>query len=93
MSQHEIIHIDKPDVDKELDKIKQTIKVWLDKFIEEYRETLVTEFNDPEPRGRVEKVEEQDSLNFKFITEFNFGIKVLNDEDLEKEKGRYGKTN
>ena len=76
MSEREITHFEDVDVDK----LKQSFNEWVDKFLDQYRNTLETELTDPQTRGRVEKIEEEDSLKFKFVTEFNFSIQRVKDE-------------
>ncbi len=77
MSDREITHFE----DVNVDYLKQGFNEWVDKFLDQYRETLKTEMNDPQTRGRVEESEDGDSLKFKFITEFNFSIQRVKDSD------------
>ena len=76
MSEKQITHFENLDVDT----LKQSFNEWVDKFLDQYRNTLETELTDPQTRGRVEKIEEEDSLKFKFVTEFNFSIQRVKDE-------------
>ena len=77
MSEKQITHFE----DVNVDYLKQGFNEWVDKFLDQYRETLKTEMNDPQTRGRVEELEDGDSLKFKFITEFNFSIQRVKDSD------------
>ena len=77
MSEREITHFE----DVNVDYLKQGFNEWVDKFLDQYKETLKTEMNDPQTRGRVEESEDGDSLKFKFITEFNFSIQRVKDSD------------
>ena len=70
MNEKQITHFENIDVDT----LKQSFNEWVDKFLDQYRNTLETELTDPQTRGRVEKIDEEDSLKFKFVTEFNFSI-------------------
>ena len=63
----------------DVDTIKQSFNNWIDKFLEQFRKTIETEMTDPHPRGSVDRIEDEDSLKFKFVTEFNFSI-TKNDE-------------
>ena len=94
MSKIEIKHYE----DVEVDYLKQSFSEWIDKFLEQFRKTLVTEMTDPQTRGYVvetetspflhEEDEKGESLKFSFITEFNFSIKKVNNKDSEKESGQ-----
>ena len=65
----------------DIELIKEGINQWIDKW----NNTLIeTEFNDPHERGIVTKTEDDDSLGYRFTTEFNFSIKKLKKEDMEK---------
>ena len=77
MSEREITHFE----DVNVDYLKQGFNEWVDKFLDQYKETLKTEMNDPQTRGRVEESEDEDSLKFKFITEFNFSIQRVKESD------------
>ena len=77
MSEREIIHFEDVDVDK----LKQSFNEWVDKFLEQFRKTIETEMTDPQTRGSVERIEDDDSLKFKFVTEFNFSIKKIKKEE------------
>ena len=63
----------------------ETIKEGFNKWIDKWKESVIDEeFNDPPERGTVQKIEDDDLLKFKFITEFNFSItKLKNDLDDE----------
>ena len=64
----------------DLELIKKGFNRWIDKWKES---VIDEEFNNPQGGGGiVQKIEDEDSLRFKFITEFNFSItKPDNDED------------
>jgi len=74
MSQIEIVEYD-------IERIKEGFNQWIDKTNEIYIEK---EFNDPHERGTVTRTEDDDSLKYSFTTEFNFSIKKLKKEDMEK---------
>ena len=76
MSEKEITHFE----DLDVDKLKQSFNEWVDKFLEQFRKTIETEMTDPQTRGNVERIEDDDSLKFKFVTEFNFSIQRVKDE-------------
>ena len=65
----------------DLETIKEGFNNWIDKWKES---VIDEEFNDPPERGTVQKIEDDDLLKFKFITESNFSItKLKNDLDDE----------
>ena len=74
MSQTKIVEYD-------IERIKKGFIKWLDKTNKLYIEK---EFNDPHERGIVTRTEDDDSLGYRFTTEFNFSIKKLKKEDMEK---------
>ena len=76
MSEKEITHFEDVDVDK----LKQSFNEWVDKFLKQFRKTIETEMTDPQTRGSVERIEDDDSLKFKFVTEFSFSIQRVKDE-------------
>ena len=39
---------------------------------------------DPDTRGRVLKIEDEDSLKYKFVTEFHFSINKVKKEDSDE---------
>ena len=77
MSEREITHFEELDVDT----LKESFNEWIEKFLDQIRKTLEIEMTDPQTRGRVVKIEDEDSLKFKFITEFNFSIKKIKKEE------------
>ena len=77
MNEREITHFEDVDVDK----LKQSFNEWVDKFLDQFRKTIETEMTDPQTRGNVERIEDDDSLKFKFVTEFNFSIQRVKDSD------------
>ena len=81
MSEKEITHFEDVDVDK----LKQSFNEWVDKFLDQFRKTLETEMTDPQTRGRVLKIEDEDSLKYKFVTEFNFSINKVKKENSDEE--------
>ena len=70
---------DEPD----LETVKEGFNQWIEKF---HDQILEIEFHDPDDRGRVQKIEDDDSLKFRFVTEFNFSIMKLKRENSEEEK-------
>ena len=69
--------------DLDLETVKEGFNQWMDKF---HDSILKKEFTDPEERGRVQKIEDEDSLKFRFVTEFNFSItKLKKDEEADEE--------
>ena len=63
----------------------ETIKEGFNKWIDKWKESVIDEeFNDPPEKGTVQKIEDDNLLKFKFITEFNFLITKLNN-DLDDE--------
>ena len=58
----------------DVDTLKKGFCYWVDKFLSLYEEPLKTEMSDPDIRGRVFKIEGDDSLKYSFRTEFNFKI-------------------
>ena len=67
-----------------MDKLKQSFNEWVDKFLDQFRKTLETEMTDPQTRGRVLKIEDEDSLKYKFVTEFHFSINKVKKEDSDE---------
>ena len=65
----------------DVDTIKQSFNNWIDKFLEQFRKTIETEMTDPQTRGSVERIEDDDSLKFKFVTEFSFSIQRVKESD------------
>ena len=53
-------------------------------FYEYDLETIKEEFNDPHERGTVQKIEDNNSLKFKFITEFNFSITKMSEDEVDE---------
>ena len=41
--------------------------------------------SDPDTRGRVLKIEDEDSLKYKFVTEFHFSINKVKKENSDEE--------
>ena len=74
MSQTKIVEYD-------IERIKKGFIKWLDKTNKLYIEK---EFNDPYERGIVTRTEDDDSLGYRFTTEFNFSIRKRKKEDMEK---------
>ena len=74
MSQTKIVEYD-------IESIKEGFIKWLDKTNKLYIEK---EFNDPHERGIVTRTEDDDSLGYRFTTEFNFSIRKRKKEDMEK---------
>jgi len=72
-----ITELEKVDVDV----LKEGFCSWVDKFLNLYEEPLKTEMSDPDIRGRVFKIEDDDSLKYTFRTEFNFSIKKIKKEE------------
>ena len=68
-------------IEYDIERIKKGFIKWLDKTNKLYIEK---EFNDPHERGIVTRTEDDDSLGYRFTTEFNFSVKKLNKEDMEK---------
>ena len=64
----------------DLETIKEGFNKWLDKWKES---VIDEEFNDPHERGTVQKIEDDNSLKFKFITEFNFSITKMSEDEVE----------
>ena len=81
MREKEITHFEDVDVDK----LKQSFNEWVDKFLDQFRKTLETEMTDPQTRGRVLKIEDEDSLKYKFVTEFNFSINKVKKKNSDEE--------
>ena len=65
----------------DIELIKEGFNQWIDKW---EHSLIEIEFNDPEERGIVTRTEDDDSLGYRFTTEFNFSIKKLKKEDMEK---------
>ena len=65
----------------DIELIKEGFNQWIDKWNDSLIEK---EFNDPHERGIVTRTEDDDSLGYRFTTEFNFSIKKLKKEDMEK---------
>ena len=62
----------------DLETINEGFNKWLDKWKES---VIDEEFNNTQGGGIVQKIEDYDSLQFKFITEFNFSIQRVEDSD------------
>ena len=75
-------------IEYDIEKIKKGFSLWIDKW---EHSLIEIEFNDPYERGIVTRTEDDDSLGYRFTTEFNFSIKKRKKEDEEKEK-QYNKT-
>ena len=65
----------------DIELIKEGFNQWIDKW---EHSLIEIEFNDPHERGTVTRTEDDDSLGYRFTTEFNFSIKKLKKEDMEK---------
>ena len=61
----------------DLELIKKGFNRWIDKWKES---VIDEEFNNPQGGGIVQKIEGDDSLQFKLITEFNFSITKLDSD-------------
>ena len=68
-------------IEYDIEKIKKGFSLWIDKW---EHSLIEIEFNDPHERGTVTRTEDDDSLGYSFTTEFNFSIRKLNKEDMEK---------
>ena len=68
-------------IEYDIEKIKKGFSLWIDKW---EHSLIEIEFNDPEERGIVTRTEDDDSLGYRFTTEFNFSIKKLKKEDMKK---------
>ena len=68
-------------IEYDIEKIKKGFSLWIDKW---EHSLIEIEFNDPEERGIVTRTEDDDSLGYRFTTEFNFSIKKRKKEDMEK---------
>ena len=65
----------------DIELIKEGFNQWIDKW---EHSLIEIEFNDPEERGIVTRTEDDDSLGYRFTTEFNFSIRKRKKEDMEK---------
>ena len=65
----------------DIELIKEGFNQWIDKWNDSLIEK---EFNDPHERGIVTRTEDDNSLGYRFTTEFNFSIKKRKKEDMEK---------
>ena len=65
----------------DIELIKEGFNQWIDKW---EHSLIEKEFNDPEERGIVTRTEDDDSLGYRFTTEFNFSIRKRKKEDMEK---------
>ena len=70
-------------IEYDVEKIKEGFSLWIDKW---EHSLIEIEFNDPEERGIVTRTEDDNSLGYRFTTEFNFSIKKRKKEDEDKEK-------
>jgi hypothetical protein len=68
-------------IEYDIEKIKKGLSLWIDKW---EHSLIEIEFNDPYERGIVTRTEDDDSLGYRFTTEFNFSIKKRKKEDMEK---------
>ena len=64
----------------DLETIKEGFNKWLDKW---KKSVIDEEFNDSHERGTVQKIEDDNALKFKFITEFNFSITKMSEDEVE----------
>ena len=63
----------------------ETIKERFNKCLDKWKESVIDEqFNDPHERGTVQKIEDDNSLKFKFITEFNFSITKMSEDEVDE---------
>ena len=63
----------------------ETIKKGFNKWLDKWKESVIDEeFNDPNERGTVQKIEDDNSLKFKFITEFNFSITKMSEDEIDE---------
>ena len=72
--------------DVDVETLKKGFCNWVDEFLNLYKEPLETEMTDPDTRGRVLKIEDEDSPKYKFVTEFNFSINKVKKENTEIEE-------
>ena len=72
--------------DVDVETLKKGFCNWVDEFLNLYKEPLETEMTDPDTRGRVLKIEDEDSLKYKFVTEFNFSINKVKKVNSEIEE-------
>ena len=70
--------------DVDVETLKKGFCNWVDEFLKLYKEPLETEMTDPDTRGRVLKIEDEDSLKYKFVTEFHFSINKVKKEDSDE---------
>ena len=70
--------------DVDVETLKKGFCSWVDEFLNLYKEPLETEMTDPNTRGRVLKIEDEDSLKYKFVTEFHFSINKVKKEDSDE---------
>ena len=71
--------------DVDVGTLKKGFCNWVDEFLNLYKEPLETEMTDPDTRGRVLKIEDEDSLKYKFVTEFNFSMIKVKKENSDEE--------
>ena len=71
--------------DVDVETLKKGFCNWVDEFLNLYKEPLETEMTDPDTRGRVLKIEDEDSLKYKFVTEFNFSINKVKKKNSDEE--------
>ncbi len=71
--------------DVDVETLKKGFCSWVDEFLNLYKEPLETEMTDPDTRGRVLKIEDVDSLKYKFVTEFHFSINKVKKENSDEE--------
>ena len=78
----------------DIELIKEGFNQWVDKWkYSLLEEEFNSEFLHPHERGSVTKIEDDDSLKYRFITEFNFTIKNLKKEDEEETEDEETKGN
>ena len=70
--------------DLDVETLKKGFCNWVDEFLNLYKEPLETEMTDPDTRGRDLKIEDEDSLKYKFVTEFHFSINKVKKEDSDE---------
>ena len=71
--------------DVDVETLKKGFCSWVDEFLNLYKEPLETEMTDPDTRGRVLKIEDENSLKYKFVTEFNFSMIKVKKENSDEE--------
>ena len=75
--------------DVDVETLKKGFCNWVDEFLNLYKEPLETEMTDPDTRGRVLKIEDEDSLKYKFVTEFHFSINKVKKEDSDEKDAAF----